>query len=92
MIEFVVLNPGGPQTESPDLSKTRKTIGKMMDQSKTDEFYSFLDHFWTCSTHGKPILVPLFVPLGGTCVEGASCHCTVEFCETDGFAGLSSNS
>ncbi len=38
--------------------------------------------------HGKPILVLHFVPLGGTRVEGASCHCSMEFCETDDFAEL----
>lgn len=61
----------------------RKTISKTMDQSKTDVFHFSVDHFLTCSTRGKPILVLHFVPLGGTCVEGASCHGTVELCETD---------
>ena len=42
--------------------------------------------------HAKPILELHLVPLGGTCVEGASCHYSMEFCETGGFSGLSSTS
>ena len=42
--------------------------------------------------HAKPILELHLVPLGGTCVEGASCHYSMEFCEIGGFAGLSSTS
>ncbi len=51
--------------------------------------YFFLDMIIDLVHDGKPIILVLhLVPLGETCVEGASCHCSMEFCETGYFAAM----